>query len=117
MFVALMFLAFAGMRLRKPRPSLHDVCLQPGTVACEAAALYVAFGCTTAFFAISHPALILPGFLLTSLALPLSWGLLAVTRRWRPEKSWIDRLGRVLGVCWWIVSWIYFAGIVRLHVL
>ena len=28
------------------------------------------------------------------------WLVLALSRRWRPEKSWIDRLGRALGVAW-----------------
>jgi hypothetical protein len=28
------------------------------------------------------------------------WLLLALTGRWRPERSWIDRLGRLLGVVW-----------------
>jgi hypothetical protein len=28
------------------------------------------------------------------------WLLLALAGRWRPEKSWIDRLGRLLGVVW-----------------
>lgn len=28
------------------------------------------------------------------------WLLLALSGRWRPEKSWIDRLGRLLGVVW-----------------
>jgi hypothetical protein len=28
------------------------------------------------------------------------WSLLALSGRWRPERSWIDRLGRLLGVAW-----------------
>ncbi len=28
------------------------------------------------------------------------WVLLALSGRWRPERSWIDRLGRLLGVAW-----------------
>lgn len=28
------------------------------------------------------------------------WMLLALSGRWRPERSWIDRLGRLLGVAW-----------------
>jgi hypothetical protein len=30
----------------------------------------------------------------------LAWALLAITRRWKSEASWIDRLGRMLGVLW-----------------
>jgi hypothetical protein len=29
-----------------------------------------------------------------------SWLMLALSGRWRPEPSWIDRLGRALGVYW-----------------
>ncbi len=28
------------------------------------------------------------------------WLGLAASGRWRPERSWVDRLGRVLGVAW-----------------
>ncbi len=43
-------------------------------------------------------------------AVASSWVLLLVSRQWRPEPSWIDRAGRVLGwfwiailplTCWW----------------
>jgi hypothetical protein len=29
-----------------------------------------------------------------------AWFVLAVSGRWRPEPSWIDRSGRVLAVAW-----------------
>jgi hypothetical protein len=29
-----------------------------------------------------------------------SWLALAISRRWRPERSWIDRAGRILGLYW-----------------
>jgi hypothetical protein len=29
-----------------------------------------------------------------------AWSLLGFDRRWRPERSWIDRLGRCLGIYW-----------------
>jgi hypothetical protein len=32
------------------------------------------------------------------------WLVLATSGRWRPEKSWIDRLGRGLGVTWIVIS-------------
>jgi hypothetical protein len=28
------------------------------------------------------------------------WSLLICDRRWRPEPTWIDRLGRCLGIYW-----------------
>jgi hypothetical protein len=35
-------------------------------------------------------------------AVMVSWLTLALTSRWHPERSWVDRWGRVLG-CTWIV--------------
>ena len=32
------------------------------------------------------------------------WLVLVVSGRWRPEKSWIDRLGRALGVIWVMIT-------------
>jgi hypothetical protein len=34
---------------------------------------------------------------------------LAFSRRWRPEPSWIDRLGRVLGLYWLLMLLMIFA--------
>jgi hypothetical protein len=31
-----------------------------------------------------------------------SWITLALTGRWRSERSWIDRAGRLIGVVWLI---------------
>ena len=35
-------------------------------------------------------------------AVAVSWCTFALTGRWRPEPSWVDRWGRVLG-CTWII--------------
>ena len=37
-------------------------------------------------------------------AVAAAWLALAVAGRWRPERSWIDRLGRVLGVAWIVIT-------------
>lgn len=29
-----------------------------------------------------------------------SWATLALSRRWRPQPTWLDRVGRVVGVAW-----------------
>jgi hypothetical protein len=31
------------------------------------------------------------------------WNLLIVSGRWQAERTWMDRWGRVLGVCW--IGW------------
>jgi hypothetical protein len=33
-------------------------------------------------------------------AVAAGWAILALGRRWRPERSWIDRLGAALGAYW-----------------
>jgi len=147
--------AYAAMRLRRPRPPLRVVSLQPGMVAFGAAsASAFATGLLTLFadgrwaatgpvaaeasaFATGllmlfggkadHPVRLarfgpdpgavtlfvgddaivrVPALAIVSLAIPLAWGTLKATRRWRPEASWVDRLGRALGLCWWVVTWI-----------
>jgi hypothetical protein len=50
------------------------------------------------------------GVLTTSFASPCGpavaavWLFLALSGRWRPERSWIDRLGRLLGATWIVIS-------------
>jgi hypothetical protein len=50
------------------------------------------------------------GVLVASFALPCGpavaavWLVLALSGRWRPERSWIDRLGRTLGAIWIIIA-------------
>ncbi len=38
--------------------------------------------------------------------IPITWLLLVLGRRWRPEPGWIDRAGRLLGWSWivWMIS-------------
>lgn len=38
------------------------------------------------------------------LAVSASWMTLLVGRRWRAESSWVDRLGRGLGICWIVAA-------------
>jgi hypothetical protein len=33
-------------------------------------------------------------------AVAASWLTLIMNRRWRPERDWIDRAGRVVGIAW-----------------
>lgn len=92
-------IALLLLRLRRPRPSDRVLVLQPGPLAYLAApvgvALLVGFGNDlsprprTALF-LSRPA----GSLVAA------WTLLLMARRFRPEHSWIDRLGRLLGATW-----------------
>jgi len=38
-----------------------------------------------------------------------SWVMMGIFRTWRPERSWIDRLGRAIGVMWIFVSFVLLA--------
>ncbi len=95
-------LAFIIMRLRKPHSPLRRLVRQPGMVACEVWLLGMVLGiCISTFGA--HPHLGLVVVVLTACAIPVAWTVLALRGRWEAEPNWIDRLGRVLGVCWAVV--------------
>jgi hypothetical protein len=86
--------ALVVMRLRSPRPPWRDLVRQPGLWACLAAVVAeVAFPWWD-YFGVRLPAIIVPG------AVALAWLALVLTRAWRPERSWIDRAGRIMGLVW-----------------
>jgi hypothetical protein len=90
-------LAFLVMRLRKPRPSLNRLVKQPGIVACEV----LLFGMILTICLALHDQLLASvAMVSTALAIPVAWAILALRGRWTAEPSWIDRLGRGLGLCW-----------------
>jgi hypothetical protein len=93
------------LRLRRPRPPLRTLIHQPGFAACAAPVAVVLATLPLAFFAPSGLAgqvIEIGGQGLAVAAAPLAWLFLIATRRWNPEPSWIDRLGRVLGVLWMV---------------
>jgi hypothetical protein len=105
-----LFPALAAMRLRWPRPPLRVVLLQPGFIAFEACAVCASltYGTMKVW---PDSALEKALVLACALAVPLAWGVLLATRRWRPEPRLIDRLGRLLGATWWISSWVALASL------
>lgn len=93
--------AYLAVRFRRPRPPLRELWLQPGIVACEA--LLVGMVLTT--LRDLYPWV--PSWMVFSVnvvTIPAAWSILAVSGRWRPEPGWIERLGRLLGVCYMIVN-------------
>lgn len=109
--VALPILIFATpawllMRIRRPRPPRDRILRQPGFIACGVASLAVAglFAGIT-IFRMSGFA---PGVMVAG-----SWIAMRIARRWEPEREWVDRSGRVLGVLWiatlpwffWLAWW------------
>jgi hypothetical protein len=93
------------LRMRRPRPPDQRIASQPGFIACLSAIVMLTvmvtwgvnaggMGRTTAAIWASLPAL----------AVAAAWSGMAILRRWLPERSWIDVLGRGLGVSWILLS-------------
>jgi hypothetical protein len=108
-FVVPWMAALIVIRLRRPRPSRFRLACQPGFIACVAVMASLVPGLAW-YLTIQHR----PGFQRdvgfeqawgivtrwTNTAVIGSWLALALGRRFRPEPSWIDRTGRVLGGYW-----------------
>jgi hypothetical protein len=101
-------------RLRRPRPTIRRVFCQPGAVACFTA---VAFGF---IYDVQYILLMAvdadrrmektfsgwvwwiietPGSEFAWIV-PITWVLMLLSRRWRPELGWIDRSGFLVGWGW-----------------
>jgi hypothetical protein len=90
--------AFFLVRLRRPRPSLRDLLAQPGTVAALAMVfgLFWGTGGLLALFPDTVDAMTAAPAAIGG-AVAAAWGVLALSRRWKSERGWIDRVGRILG--------------------
>ncbi len=99
-FLFFLLPAFLIVRLRRPRPALRSLICQPGFAACAAPVVIVLTTMPLALFPLSGLAgqvIENAAQVLLVVAAPLAWVFLVATRRWNPEPSWIDRLGRILG--------------------
>jgi hypothetical protein len=114
------------LRLLSPRPSARRLFRQPGTVALTAAltgiglALLVRAGPTLRHWRHYYETQLAFDETLTYLwsccgrlagvCVASSWITLALSGRFRPEQSWLDRMGRAIGVLWicglavWVAS-------------
>jgi hypothetical protein len=85
-------LAMPVIRLRRPHPEMSEVIRQPGTIACLAAIV-----ARVLLVDISWTFLIqIPASTIAAGSLLLLWPLAGLAP-WRPEPSWVDRLGRAVG--------------------
>jgi hypothetical protein len=117
-YVAAATFAVLALRLRRPRPRLRRLMCQPGTVACVAATLVMAVSGPVKHFSslvatMRYPwprySLILANWPAEiGLAVAAVWLTLALGGRWRPERSWIDFLGRLVGACWIALAPFYY---------
>ena len=111
--------ALALLRWKKPRPRWRRAARQPGMTATLATSITLMLILPIIVALVVHQVYQtgltkevwsqLPGGLLEvmlmfspliSVAIIVSWILLALQRQWRCERSWIDRAGRVLGSTW-----------------
>ncbi len=102
-------LALIALRLRRPRPPWRILARQPGFLAACMAGLAFAglllplLGGILLGVAPSDRVQVLAAAsfgLAAAAMLSGAWLTLIVTRRWRAERSWPDRLGRALGAYW-----------------
>jgi hypothetical protein len=115
-------IALILLSLRIPQTSIHARLILPGSAACGAATIALTIGTINMLvvwviiilqFGTTRPLVMgevisdsileidLPGIGSPGLAVTIAWVALAVSGRWQPEPSWIDRLGRLMG-CGWI---------------
>jgi hypothetical protein len=114
--IAMWTLAALVVRLRRPRPRLRRLLRTPGTSA-SFAALFVlvidlfrhafAFGVLCLDVGWAYAPMYFGAYTAlegtpadAGLAVATVWCYQAVAGCWRSEPTWIDRAGRVLGVCW-----------------
>ncbi|MGO9466628.1 MAG: hypothetical protein ACLQIB_18315 [Isosphaeraceae bacterium] len=113
-------LAFLVTRFRAPRPRLRRLRMQPGLIAAVSALSVLTIESVVLIgsawfdgrFNFSSPlrinAFVVNGVVMLAhhagWAVAVSWLTLVLIGRWRPERSWIDRWGRVLGYTWIIVG-------------
>jgi hypothetical protein len=100
-----------ALRVLGPRVPRGRLFYPPGIAACLAVS---AASLLSLFYGWDHPSISSPGspgimsiaLLRAVQPLPLAsavaggWLVLALDRRWRPERNWLDRLARCLGFYW-----------------
>jgi hypothetical protein len=106
------------LRLRRPRPRLRALLIQPGMVACAVATLAIAIVALWAVPLLARGSIYVRRENLFSTFSPQvsfavigAWFAVAVSGRWRPERSWIDRAGRITGIVWIAVTVVSFTCI------
>ena len=88
-------LAIFVLRWLPPRPPLRVLLGQPGLWACGTAlGAMLLIPASWIYFRLEVDAILIPGVVATS------WLILALSRRWQSERSWVDLAGRFLGSGW-----------------
>ncbi len=118
--VTMATLALVALRLRRPRPPRRRLFAPPGVVACVVVVCVVGLDLAhyvlieiEDYFQYPQPqhvagrwrememrAFQTVASTSVGFAVAASWLAMALARRWRPERSWIDRAGIVVGWLW-----------------
>lgn len=113
------------LRLIRPRPTVRQLCRQPGFVACGVATILLGLSVLTmgpiALFRAINGRRFIPGTpnqvadsfwwvnVIGHFALEIgpaviaAWTLLALSGRRRPGRDWLDHAGRAVGAAWIVV--------------
>jgi hypothetical protein len=119
-FLVVGSLSVLALRLQQPRPALRPLLLQPGAVACALATLVIVpagmIVLSTHFFSGRplasawarivddvKPEKLTVVAVLIGLSVAVAWIVMRAKGQWRPEASWIDRLGRLVGWGWMLM--------------
>jgi hypothetical protein len=105
--IACWTLALVGICLLRSGPPRWRRMRQPGLVAGVAVILSVTLGAIPWVMLLLNGAggidvedLVLLAPLQIGPAIMTAWSIQLLSRRWRPERSWIDQLGRALALTW-----------------
>lgn len=127
-FLVAWSVATLALRMVRPRPGLRDLLVQPGVVACVVGIAATGVGIATMIQENVRVIVVFESdegeppfdgvrtspFYILDRAFPIAapyaafgmivaWGILGVSRRLKPEPTWIDRFGRAIGVLWVVV--------------
>jgi hypothetical protein len=97
------------LRSRQPRPPLARMVVQPGVFACGTAVVcLIVSGIMGVLVGYDHT--FWPVFEITATGGGVTsvWLMFWLGGLWKPEKGWIDGMGRFLGGCWimlWLMLW------------
>jgi hypothetical protein len=111
---ALLSMASLYLRLRAPRPRFWELARQPGAVGCVVADLSIAWFGLMYVMVGPKPdlsSILLGGPFAIAMSIGCAWFVIWFDGCWKPEPSWIDRLGRGLCIGWLALPVAYYVSL------
>jgi hypothetical protein len=101
------------LRSRQPRPPFARMVVQPGVFACGTAVVCLIVSGIMGVI-VGYDYTFWPIFEITATGGGVTsvWLMFWLGGLWKPEKGWIDGMGRFLGGCWillWLMLWLFSA--------